>query len=487
MKTKELLSYIQLQKIVGEIPEEITGIQTDSRKVERNNIFVCINGYTVDGHDFIEKAIEKGASVIVTERDVIVESDVCIIKVGDTNRAISILANAFYGFPSNKLNIIGVTGTNGKTTVSSVIHQVLMKAGIKAGLSGTVGINYNGHIEESSNTTNDALTVQRMLKRMEDEGITDVVMEVSSHGLVLGRLWGVEFQQGLFTNLTQDHLDFHGTMEHYKQAKGLLFAQLGQNIQNKKTAILNSDDDATELYKTMTSAKVITYGIQKNADYMAMNIRMSKDFTEFTLKCVEGEFEVKTSFVGMFNIYNLLSAIVALVERGMKIKEIIHLLESSHSVGGRMERIPNNKNRAVFVDFAHTPDGIEKVLQSVKAFTKGKVIIVFGTGGNRDATKRPIMAKKASEYADLVVITTDNPRFEEPESIMDDMVKGMEHNNYVRIADRKEAIRYAIENSHDDDIVVIAGKGHETYQIIGDTKYPFSDKDEAIKVLNTLL
>lgn len=486
INTKELLSVIKIKEVYGNLPSEITTLAADSRKVTEGSVFVCIRGNTVDGHDFLDSAIEKGAKIVVVEEmPEKMREDIGYVKVPNTDRALAYLANSYYDYPSEKLRIIGVTGTNGKTTISTAISDILRGQGYKTGVTGTIAVDINGKIFPSENTTSDVLTVQETLHKMVEEGVTDVVMEVSSHGLSLGRLWGVDFQTGIFTNLTQDHLDFHGTMENYKQAKGLLFAQMGQDIKKEKAAILNADDKTYEYYQTITSASVITYGIDNKADFQAINIMYREDKTEFDLVYPGGKQHIEMPFVGKFNVSNMLSVIIALFEKGIPMENIAEGLQKIKPANGRMERVVEDEKRFVFIDYAHTPDGVEKVLDSVKLFAnpKRRVFFVIGTGGNRDKLKRPIMGKLASERADFVIFTTDNPRFEPWEEIMEQLAGGAIDDNFECIGDREQAIFRAIELAQEGDTVVIAGKGHETYQIIGSKQCPFNDKEVVLRAI----
>ncbi|MFP3725734.1 UDP-N-acetylmuramoyl-L-alanyl-D-glutamate--2,6-diaminopimelate ligase [Priestia filamentosa] len=486
MDTGKLLSALKIKKVIGNLPNQITTLVSDSRRVQRGSVFVCIKGNTVDGHEFINKAVHKGAELVVVEYiPKNAKKNVCYLVVPDTTIALAHLANKYYDYPSSKLNIIGVTGTNGKTTVTSAINQIFRNEGLKTGLTGTIFNDINGEIFPTLNTTSDSITIQETLHKMVEAGVTNVVMEVSSHGLSLGRLLGVDFQMGVFTNLTQDHLDFHGTMENYKHAKSLLFSQLGQDIQRGKVAILNADDPATDYYKTVTGASVITYGIDNEADYKAKDIIYYGDKTEFTLVHPSGEERLEIPFVGKFNVSNMLAAIISVFESGIEIQSIAKSIQTVQPANGRMERILEDEKRYIFIDYAHTPDGVEKVLDSVKLFAnpQKKIFFVIGTGGNRDKLKRPIMGKLASDKADFVVFTTDNPRFEPWEEILEQMAAGAIKDNYECIGDREQAICRAIELALEGDIVVIAGKGHEEYQIIGDRKYPFNDKEIALKAI----
>lgn len=479
MNSKQLIERIPYQAIYGDLPDRIDYITMDSRDIKENSLFVCIKGYTVDGHDYAALAVEQGATLIMTEKPMEI-SGAAVIVVEDTVRALGILAVEFYDYPSKQLQMIGVTGTNGKTSVAGILHAMLVHLGKKSALNGTIGFNLDGTLYPSANTTSDALTTQRMIAKARDAGCSHMTMEVSSHGLVLGRLAGVEFNTAIFTNLTHDHLDFHGTMEEYGHAKGLLFSQLGQDLSEPKFAILNADDSWSKKYASLTPHRLFTYGIRNDAQFRARNIRLQQDETNFTLECPSGTFEVTMRLLGEFNVSNALAAIAALNSEGFPIEEILAALAAIGPVEGRMQKVEVDAPITIFVDYAHTPDAIEKALNAVADFKTNRVIFLVGTGGNRDLTKRPIMAEKASA-AEYVVLTTDDPRHEEYESILNGLQAGMTHTEFACIGDREEAVRHAIREAEPGDIVILAGKGHEDYQIIGATKYPHSDKEIAIK------
>ncbi|MFC4712618.1 UDP-N-acetylmuramoyl-L-alanyl-D-glutamate--2,6-diaminopimelate ligase [Planococcus dechangensis] len=477
MDSKQLFANIPILTIDGQLPAEVSHITMDSRAIQEGSLFVCIKGYTVDGHDYAEQAVAKGAAVILAETPLKIEG-ATVVTVPDTTRALGILAVRFYDYPSKKLNMIGVTGTNGKTSVAGMLHAMLMELGEKSALTGTIGFNLNGDLHPSANTTSDVLTTQEMISRANDEGCSHMTMEVSSHGLVLGRLSGVEFDTAIFTNLTHDHLDFHGTMEEYGHAKGLLFSQLGQDLTKNKRAILNADDKWSEKFAAMTPFPIYTYGMNENAMFHAKEVRLEKEGTSFMLYCPQGSYPVSMKLLGHFNVSNALAATAALVAEGYAIADVINALEAIPPVEGRMQKAQIDAPISVFIDYAHTPDAIEKAIAAVEDFKTGRVIFLVGTGGNRDKTKRPIMAQKAS-VADYVVLTTDDPRYEPYDSIVTDLAAGMLHDRYVCVGDREQAVRHAVQQAEAGDIIILAGKGHEDYQIIGNTKYPHSDKDIA--------
>lgn len=479
MNTNQLIENIPFNRLIGTLPEHVEHMTMDSREVRRGSVFICIKGYTVDGHDFAQQAAVQGAVLIVAEQPLDL-AGTPVLVVEDTDRTLGLLAAKFYGYPSKDLQMIGVTGTNGKTSVSGMLHSMLMELGKISAVTGTIGFNLNGELHQSANTTSDALTTQQMISRAKEAGCSHMTMEVSSHGLVLGRLAGVEFNTAIFTNLTHDHLDFHGTMEEYGHAKGLLFSQLGQNLQEKKQAVLNADDPWSKRFADMTPHPVYTYGVKTEAQFKAENIEMDSQGTKFTLSCPEGQFAVSMKLLGQFNVSNALAAITALYAEGFPLEDVLAALSRIAPVEGRMQKVEVDAPVSIFIDYAHTPDAIEKAIDAVADFKTNRIIFLVGTGGNRDKTKRPIMAQKAS-VADYVVLTTDDPRYEEYDSILNDLQTGMEHANFACIGDRAEAVKHAVAQAEPGDIIILAGKGHEDYQIIGSTKYPHSDKEIAIQ------
>lgn len=482
MYTEELLSVIPLKKVIGQLPNTIRDISIDSRSVQPKSLFICIKGYTVDGHDFAQKAVDAGATVIVAERQLQLDGNVAQVIVHNTDRALGLLAAKFFDYPSNDITMIGVTGTNGKTSVSGIIHNMLIGMGEKSALTGTIGFNLNGVLYESANTTSDALSTQQMIFRAKMEGCRAMVMEVSSHGLALGRLAGVDYDVAVFTNLTHDHLDFHGSMEEYGHAKGLLFSQLGQDFTKNKYAVLNADDPWSEKYASMTSYPIWTYGLKNEAMFSAENCCYEDGLTTFDMITPEGKYPVSMHLLGEFNVYNILAAAAVFYARGFSMEAIIEQIEDLAPVRGRMERVKTDLPLQIFIDYAHTPDAIEKAINAALPYKKAdnKLIFLIGTGGNRDKSKRPAMGEKAS-VADYVILTTDDPRYEEYDSITGDLAKGMLHEHYACIGDRAEAVRHAISVAEPGDIIIFAGKGHEDYQIIGNTKYPHSDTEIALE------
>jgi UDP-N-acetylmuramoyl-L-alanyl-D-glutamate--2,6-diaminopimelate ligase len=485
LKLLEIKSILRLCDIHGNSDIEVSGIQSDSRQVQAGDLFICVPGLVVDGHDYSEKAVQQGAVALVTERLLLLPGTIPQLLVKDARYAMAVIASHFYGHPSHKMKMIGVTGTNGKTTTTYLIEHLLSSAGFRTGLMGTIHIKIGSQVQDSERTTLEATDLQHALAQMVEQQTDYCLMEVSSHALELGRVIGVHFRSAIFTNLTQDHLDYHQTMDHYKAAKGLLFARLGNGSAPhpaaSQFAILNIDDPASVTYRKSTAGQVITYGIEQACDVRAENIRISAKYTHFDLKSFAGDAQITMKLIGKFNVYNALAAIAVTLAEGLSIEQIKDALASASTVRGRMEVATHIQDDfTVIVDYAHTPDGLDNALSTVCEFAQGKVITVFGCGGDRDKTKRPLMAKVTAKYSDYIFITSDNPRTEHPLQILRDVEVGLTeikfpHENYELIEDRKLAIQKAIDLAGPHDVVLIAGKGHETYQIIHGEKLDSDD------------
>ncbi|MCL1990656.1 MAG: UDP-N-acetylmuramoyl-L-alanyl-D-glutamate--2,6-diaminopimelate ligase [Defluviitaleaceae bacterium] len=479
MRLHELLAALHDFRMMPVVNPEVTSIEMDSREVKVGSLFICVKGYTVDGHHYVKQAVARGAVAVIVEKDV--ETDVPVIKVKSTQRAMAVLANAFYDNPTSKLQLIGITGTNGKTSVSHLIEALLRRAGRRTGLIGTLGMKMNEATFETKNTTPDSLTLQKMFTQMVEAEIETAVMEVSSHALHMGRVHGCQYDVTVFTNLTQDHLDYHKTMDAYRAAKSLLFSQLGHayDVKHPKYAILNVDDAATAEYIVASQGIVITYGIDNEADLMACDVKTTSRGTTFTLLMNDVARVVQMGLVGKFNVYNMLATLGAGLAAGLQLDAMIEDIPHLSGVPGRFELVDAGQSFSVIVDYAHTPDSLENVLKTIKAFTEGKIYCLIGCGGDRDKTKRPMMAEIASHLSDYPIFTSDNPRTEDPIAILKDMEAGIVQNNHQTIVDRKEAITYAINQAQPKDVVLIAGKGHETYQIIGEKVLDFDDREMA--------
>lgn len=482
MKLHTLLKAMPFTALPAENPD-ITDIANNHESVRPGSLFVCIQGFTFDGHAFAAAAAEKGAAAIVAEKEV--EASVPVIRVKDTKRALAVLSDWFCGQPTHDLKLIGITGTNGKTTVSHLIEKICRDAGSRTGLIGTMYMKIGDQKIETKNTTPDVLTLQKTFKEMKDSGVDTAVMEVSSHALVQGRVLGCDYDVAVFTNLTQDHLDYHKTMEEYRHAKSLLFSRLGNTYDSRrpKAAVLNADDEASGLIASETAAPIITYGIDKKADFAAKSIRMDGSGTLFILESPFGLHEVSLQLMGRFSVYNALAALAAATAAGVPIIDAIRSVESVEGVAGRFEAVKGGQEFPVIVDYAHTPDSLENVLKTVRQIAAKRIFAVVGCGGDRDKTKRPLMAQIACQYATDPIFTSDNPRSEDPIAILADMEAGVQGNSYEVIPDRREAIRAAVARATAGDVVLIAGKGHETYQIIGDVVHDFDDRKVALEAI----
>lgn len=462
---------------------EIKSIVNDHREVEPGCMFVCVRGHVVDGHQFAKEAELAGAVAILAEKKL--DVNIPVIQVDDTKRMMAIFADAYYGRPTHKLHMIGITGTNGKTTTSHLIDKIFRDEGRKTGLIGTIHMKVADRIIETKNTTPDSIMLQSVFSQMVQENVDTAIMEVSSHALVQGRVNGCDYDVAVFTNLSQDHLDYHGTMEEYKRAKALLFSRLGNTYDpyKPKYAVLNKDDEATEQFLHDTAARIITYGIDRKADFCARDIVLDGSGTSFTLITPEYERQVSLKLMGKFNVYNVLAAIATAYVSHISLDAIIRSIETVAGVSGRFEAVDGGQDFPIIVDYAHTPDSLENVLKTISQFAEKRIFAVVGCGGDRDKTKRPLMANIACKYATNPIFTSDNPRSEDPLAILKDMEQGVKGSGYQIISDRREAIKHAIDSATTGDVVLIAGKGHETYQIIGDRVFDFDDRLVALEAL----
>ena len=481
MKLNELVKdFLKIESINNN--PEIKYIVNDSRKAVKGSLFIAITGYKEEGVKYIEDAVNRGAVAVIAENKYkgrIKElNGIDYVYVDDTRYYNLLLAKKFFRNPSKDLVLIGVTGTNGKTTITYIIEGILKKAGFKTGVIGTISYRYGNREIKASNTTPDAIDIQSMLKEMRDSGITNVVMEVSSHALFMKRVDPVDYKYAIFTNLSQDHLDFHKDMESYFQAKSLLFRKLGNN----SNAIINIDDEYGRKLVNLTRASIKTYGLSQKADIRGSIVSLTVDGTKLLID----DEEFTTKLVGEHNIYNILAAYTTAREMGIEKKLIKETIEKITPAPGRFERVNNNKGYNVFVDYAHTPDALEHLLDAANNFKTGRIITVFGCGGDRDRGKRPLMGKVVEEKSDIAIVTSDNPRSEDPIKIIEEIKKGLSKNNHVIIPDRKEAIYKAIEIANKNDIVLIAGKGHEDYQILKDRTIHFDDREVAAEAIKDM-
>lgn len=481
MKLKQVLSNIPHQCIQGCCDIDIENISYDSRVKTKNGLFICIEGYTVDGHKYINSAIENGARAVVVQKEVgrEIPDNITVIKVNDTRGAMATIGANYYFQPSKHMDLIGVTGTNGKTTTTHLIAWVLETMNKKIGVIGTIENRIGTQIIKAERTTPESLDLQRLLHNMKEEKVSHAIMEVSSHALALDRVRGVHYRVGVFTNLTLDHLDFHKTIENYLEAKAKLF-------QMCDIGIINIDDPSAQAIKNNASCDICTYGIDNEADFRGKNIKITHNGVNFDLYTKDGVYPVFMPIPGKFSVYNALGAIAAINMMGIgSIEDIISALSKVPGVPGRVQSITSKKGFSVIVDYAHTPDGLENVLQTVKEFANGNIITVFGCGGDRDKTKRPLMGKVAAKYSNYTIITSDNPRSEDPETILDNIEEGIKVStiDYEKVVDRRMAIKRAIELANKDDVILIAGKGHEDYQILKDRIIHFDDVEVAKEYL----
>jgi len=486
MKLDELIEHLDYKDLINFKNVELSGISYNSKTTKKGDIFVCLSGEYTDGHNFAQNAVENGAAALLTEHKVDVDKSIPQVVVKSTRHQIADIADRFYSSPSKGLNLIGITGTNGKTTVTHLIQKIFEQNNQKCALIGTLGykLSSNGEYRDAKHTTPQAPELQATLRMIKDvEKIDNVVMEVSSHALEQNRVGGCCFDGAVLTNLTQDHLDYHVTMENYFEAKALLFKHLEEGTY----AVINADDKWADKFLSVIpeGVKKYTYGIKNPADITAKNINFSLNGAEFTLATKDGEFSVNLHMNGMFSVYNVLAAITAAVAMGIDLTIALRALENVKGVAGRFEVVA--KKPLVIVDYAHTPDGLENVLKSAREITpkEGKLICLFGCGGDRDATKRPKMGAIAEAIADKIVITSDNPRSEDPQQIITDIIAGLKSTNPEKVtveADRGQAIALLKDIAGNNDVVVIAGKGHEDYQILKDRTIHFDDREEAKKV-----
>lgn len=473
MRLKALLSGVALLGGFADEDVEISGISYDTRTIQPGELFVALTGYKTDGHRFLREAVEKGAAAVICRKAP--EEPGPWLIAADTRAALATVSANWFGRPADELTVIGVTGTNGKTTTTYLLKAMLEGVlGAKVGLMGTNQNMIGEEVIPAHRTTPESWEVQKLLRDMADSGCTHVVMEVSSHALALHRVDGISFQAGIFTNLTRDHLDFHGTMEEYRRVKGLMFRQTG-------TAVLNLDDEAGRYYASIVTCPALTYSENKDqADVTAKNIRLFPDRVEFESLTTGAIARVRLPIPGGFTIYNALGVIACGLALKLPLPQVCASLAEAKGVKGRIEVVPTPTDYAVIIDYAHTPDALENILTTVRDFTPGRVICLFGCGGDRDRSKRPVMGAIAAELADLVVLTSDNPRTEDPEAILADIQAGMEGSDTpcMVVPHRREAIRRALDEAKSGDTVVLAGKGHETYQEIGTRRRHLDEREE---------
>lgn len=481
-KLQQLIELLSGVNVIGTTDKTVTDITADSRVVQQGSLFIALKGAHVDGHKFLGKAAEAGAAAaLVEDVPAAIPEGLTLLQVKDVREAMEIIAPFFFDYPGKTMRMIGVTGTNGKTTSTNIIRQVLKSAGFKCGMIGTINVLIDEESVVSHNTTPDVVDLQKFLYRMKEAGCRYVVMEVSSHALALKRVAGIEYDTAVLTNITEDHLDFHKTMEAYRDAKSLLFEHLTDGEKPGKTAVFNADEPASKVIEARTKAAYLTYGMGKENDIYPLDYEVGAKGMHLCLHTPVGDMDLHLNITGKFNVYNVMCAVGALLAEKINKAEIEKVLNGFAGVPGRFQLVEAGQPYTVIVDYAHTPDGLENVLNTARLITKGRLWAVFGCGGDRDNKKRPIMGGIALQLADDVVVTSDNPRSEDPEKIIDQIEVALqpvpEGKTVTRIADRKEAIHYALAHAGDKDVIMIAGKGHENYQILKDRTIHFDDKE----------
>jgi UDP-N-acetylmuramoyl-L-alanyl-D-glutamate--2,6-diaminopimelate ligase len=495
MKLGQILEGLSGFELRGDPALEIAGMAYDSRQVSPGDLFVAIRGHHADGHGFIESAVEKGAVAVAAEKLTGREAKVSTLLVPDSRKALSKLALAFYANPFKTITLIGITGTNGKTTTSYLLESMIKAACGKPGVLGTVNYRFSQKQFPAPVTTPESLDLIRFSREMVDDGATHIVMEVSSHALDQGRTQDCPFNVAVFTNLSRDHLDYHKTMDEYFAAKSRLFKELRAGKSGRQpSAVINLDDPRGKDLVAMTQAAVFTYGLGKECQVSADAIQMDRNGLKFRLRTPAGEGVVRSPLIGDFNVYNILAAAGAGIAMNLPFEDVVQGIEALKSVPGRLERVENRRRLTLVVDYSHTPDALLKAMKSLKPYVKDRLITVFGCGGDRDRGKRYDMGRLAGEHSDVAFITSDNPRTEDPLSIVKEIEKGMLDSGlkkgggnthpgkgYFLEVDRRQAIRKAVAMAEERDVVLIAGKGHEDYQVIGSERRPFSDQEEAAR------
>ena len=486
MELAKLIGRLEGPTVIGPTDREIQAVAYDSRQVGPGSLFVAIRGNKSDGHDFIEQAVSRGAVAVVSERAALTARATNIV-VRDSRAALSRIATAFFQNPSRRLRMVGVTGTNGKTTTTFLIKHLLERSGQRTALLGTVAYEIGDRVLPAPRTTPESLDLQQLLAECVQAGCQCVSMEVSSHALALERVEDIEFDAAVFTNLTQDHLDFHGSMKAYFEAKSRLFEKLRRSQDREAPGIINVDDPYGQqlIGRLSKRLSVITYGMGARADFRASNFKVELNGSSYQLDAKERSYLVRLPLIGRFNIYNSLAALATSSALGADLRACVLALAKAPQVPGRLQAVPAKRQFQVFVDYAHTDDALRSVLRTCRDLQPNRTIVVFGCGGDRDRTKRPLMAAAAEEGADYVVVTSDNPRKEDPMAIIRDIKKGFRGKNYEVISDRQEAIHRAIALAQPRDIVLIAGKGHEHYQEFADHTIPFDDVEVAARVLES--
>ena len=491
-RLKELTDLLPGARLVGD-DAAITSIERDSRCVREGALFACITGAHVDAHSFIPNVARAGARAILTQRESVdVPDGISVLHVPNIEEALDVIVPYFYDYPARAMRVIGITGTNGKTTTSYLTRAILRHAGRRVGLIGTIQVMMEDEVFPTANTTPDVIVMQQLLAEMRTRKMDTVVMEVSSHALDQGRVAGIEFDTAVFTNLTQDHLDYHKTMENYARAKARLFDLVSaEGAKTGKTAVLNADDAWSKAMRAHTRCPIISYGVAHDADLMAHNVHLAQDGMDLTLVHKGADVgSLHVGITGLFNVSNVLAATGTALAENVPTADIVAALTAFTGVPGRFELVRAGQDFSVIVDYAHTPDGMENVLRTARAVTAERIIAVFGCGGDRDRTKRPIMGRVGAELADIAILTSDNPRTEDPAAILDEVETGVlpviGDKPYEKLVDRRTAIFHAVQRAQKGDTVVILGKGHENYQILKDKTIHFDDRETAREAIGGL-
>jgi UDP-N-acetylmuramoyl-L-alanyl-D-glutamate--2,6-diaminopimelate ligase len=506
MELKRLIEGVEVKKIAGDPLREVEGIAYHTKQIGKGFLFAAIRGLEVDGHQFIEEAVQRGAGAVVSEEEREV-SDRTLILVPNSRQALAKISSNFYGNPSSRLKLIGITGTNGKTTTTYLLESIFRKVGCDVGVIGTINYRFGQKTTPAPNTTPESLDLQRILWEMVKEGTSHVIMEVSSHGLDLDRVFGCQFDGVVFTNLTSEHLDYHKTLQKYFESKKKLFSDyLVESRKKRRFAVTNHDDPRGEKMVEGIDLPVIRYGLSPSCDITADQVTSSFEGLSCRVRTPRGDLSIRSKLIGDFNVYNILAAVSVGIGMDVPLENLKEGVEGLEGVSGRFEKMENTRGLHIIVDYAHTHDALERVLLGLKGIlengtqNRGKMITVFGCGGDRDRTKRPLMGEVAGKYSDLAILTSDNPRTEDPLAILEEVEKGLESlplkewhpdeielwrskKGYLKVPDRREAIRMAIRLAQPSDTVLIAGKGHEDYQIVGKKRFPFDDRIEAQKAL----
>jgi len=504
MQLAQLIEGLQIKDVHGTLTGDIKHISHNSKKIGCDGLFVALKGSRTNGHDHIPEAIALGATALIVEEERPVDKDVTVITVPDARVALAIVADCFYQHPSRTLTVIGITGTNGKTTISYLLESILKAAGYHPGVIGTIEYRYGQQHHAAPNTTPNALDLQMIMQEMLAAKTSHLILEVSSHALEQHRVEAVNFDIAVFSNLSPEHLDYHGTMEQYGKAKELLFTHyINKSSKEKTYAVINYDDPLGRTLCTRTHAQLFRYGSKEGIELNLKDSTLTCDGVSMLVNTPQGEVELNASLIGRFNIANILAAVGAAMAHDIPLESIRKGIAQVHSIPGRLERIPNNIGLTILVDYAHTSDALEHVLATLRDLHPRRLITVFGCGGDRDKTKRGPMGDTATRKSDLAIITSDNPRTEDPHDILEQITAGIDHasttyydvhgltdadqcSGYTIIADRREAIRTAVNLTKPGDILLVAGKGHEDYQIIGTERYHFSDREEIINALSAL-